>query len=164
MEGIILTDDQLKLLEKRFGHAVRKMGSWNSDGTFGYSWISMAVVEKAAESINNRGLTMALSRLKDAPDPTMPFIALLETFGPRLLERIVDLYRQGSLELALASSLANKPSGQELERESGSHGISDRHPASGSAGAKSETRKVGPPREDIGEQIRSTRQKLAGAR
>ena len=64
MQTIVLTDDELIVLEKRFGPRVRQMGPWNSDGTFGYSSIPIAAVEKAAESLENPDLMVALSRLK----------------------------------------------------------------------------------------------------
>ncbi len=51
MEAIFLTDDELKRLETRFGPAVRQMGPWNSDGVFGYASVSIAAVEKAAETL-----------------------------------------------------------------------------------------------------------------
>jgi len=98
MEGIVLTDDELRILEKRFGPGVREMGPWNSDGTFGYCFVSIAVLEKAAESIEDPNRMMALLRLKNAPEPTAPFMALLETFGRSFIERIVAAYRRGSLE------------------------------------------------------------------
>jgi hypothetical protein len=50
MEGIIVTDDELKRLGKRFGPNVWQMGSWNSGGVFGYSNVPILAVEKASES------------------------------------------------------------------------------------------------------------------
>lgn len=91
-EAIFLTDDELKLLEKRFGPRVRQMGPWNSDGTFGYSSVSIVSVEKAAETLRNPDLVMALSLLKCKPERTKPFIELLEAFGPALIEKIVAAY------------------------------------------------------------------------
>jgi len=113
MEAIILTDDELKLLEKRFGPEVRQMGSWNSDGTFGYSCVPMVAVEKAAEALQHPNLTVALSRLEHTPEGATPFIELLETFGPALIERIVAVYRECSLELITRSDPATKPPKQE---------------------------------------------------
>jgi hypothetical protein len=60
-----------------------------SDGTFGYSSVSIVAVEKAAETLQNPDLAVALSRIKCKPERTKPFIELLETFGPVLIERIV---------------------------------------------------------------------------
>jgi len=108
MKGVVLTDDQLKILERRFGPAVRTMGSWNSDGTFGYSWISFSVVENAAQSIEDPALMMALSRLNDAPEPTAAFIVVLESFGHSLIERIVEAYRQRSFEPTSGTLLAQE--------------------------------------------------------
>lgn len=99
VEVIILTDDDLKLLENRFGPSVRQMGPWNSDGTFGYSSVSIVAVEKAAETLQHPALTVALSRLKCKPERTKPFIELLETFGPGLIESIVVAYRLLRMEL-----------------------------------------------------------------
>ena len=50
MNEIILTDDDLKRLEKRFGPAVRHMGSWNSDGTFSYLAVPITTVQKVLSS------------------------------------------------------------------------------------------------------------------
>ena len=98
MEAIVLTDDQLKLLEKRFGPNVRQMGPWNSDGTFGYSNVPIATVEEAAETLQDPALLAALSRLEHTPERATLFIGLLETFGPALIERIVAADRGRSLE------------------------------------------------------------------
>ena len=57
MEAIVLTDDELRVIEKRFGPEVRQMGPWNSDGTFGYSSVSVIAVEKAAEELEDPNLT-----------------------------------------------------------------------------------------------------------
>jgi hypothetical protein len=109
MEGIVLTDDELRILERRFGQGVRKMGSWNSDGTFGYSWISMAVVERASESLEDPKLRAAVSRLNDAADRTGPFLTLLETFGRPLIEKIIAVYKQGFWEVTRGASPGKKP-------------------------------------------------------
>jgi len=74
------------------------MGSWNSDGTFGYSSVPMVAVEKAAEALENPALILALFRLDHTPEQTKPFIELLETFGPALIGKIVAAYRERSLE------------------------------------------------------------------
>ena len=96
MDALVLTDDELKLLEKRFGPVVRQMGSWNSDGTFGYSSVPMIAVEKAAEALERDDLMVALLRLQHTPERSKPFIELLETFGPTLIERIALAYRECS--------------------------------------------------------------------
>jgi hypothetical protein len=96
MEEIVLTDDELTRLEKRFGPGVRQMGSWNSDGTFGYSTIPIVTVEKAAEALEDQDLNASLSRLRHVTDRTKPFLELLETFGAVLIERIVAVFRECS--------------------------------------------------------------------
>ena len=96
MEAIILTDDELKRLETRFGPVVRHMGPWNSDGIFGYTSVSIIAVEKAAETLANPNLVTALPRLRTS-EGTKNFVQLLEDFGPVLVERIVDAYREFSL-------------------------------------------------------------------
>jgi hypothetical protein len=92
MDAIVLTDDELKRLEIRFGPAVRQMGPWNSDGVFGYASVPIAAVEKAAEALDNPNLLVALARLR-TPERSKTFIEILETFGHALIERIVIAYR-----------------------------------------------------------------------
>jgi hypothetical protein len=113
MKAIVLSDDELKLLERRFGPEVRYMGSWNSDGTFGHSSVPVVVVEKAAQALENPDLTIALSRVMQTPERTKPFIELLETFGPALVKRIVAAYRERPLELISGTRLASKPPNRE---------------------------------------------------
>src|SRR5260370_2190922 len=100
MEAIVLTDDELKLIEKRLGPEVRQMGPWNSDGTFGYSSVSVIAVEKAAEELEDPNLTTALSCLRQTPEGTRRFIELLETYGHVLIARIVAAYLERSVELS----------------------------------------------------------------
>ena len=71
------------------------MGPWNSDGTFGYSSVPIFAVERAAEVLQLPDLTLAIPRLKTAPERTQPFIKLLETFGGALIEKIVAAYNKG---------------------------------------------------------------------
>lgn len=92
MDTIVLTDEELKRLETRFGPAVRQMGPWNSDGVFGYASVPVVAVEKAAEALENPNLTVALTHLR-TPERTKRFIELLETFGHALIDRIVAAYR-----------------------------------------------------------------------
>jgi hypothetical protein len=99
MKSIVLPDDDLKLLEKRFGPSVRRMGSWNSDGVFSYSSVPIVAVEQAAERLGDPTVTQALSRLREAPEWTLPFIELLQSFGLALVEKIVAAYRECSVEL-----------------------------------------------------------------
>lgn len=100
MQAIFLPDEALKRLEKRFGPAVWHMGSWNSDGSFGYSSVPMIAVEKAAETLEDPGLMQAFLRLKGTAEQTRTFIELLETFGPALIERIVTANRERYLSLS----------------------------------------------------------------
>jgi hypothetical protein len=109
MEAIVITEDDLNRLEKRFGPGVRRMGPWNSDGVFGYSSVPIIVVEKAAEALENPDLEAALSRLKYVAEQTRPFLELLETFGPALIERIVAIYGECCLELITGSRPAPEP-------------------------------------------------------
>ena len=63
MEEIVVTEDDLRRLEKRFGSAVRLMGSWNSDGTFGYASVPLSAVRRAAEDLVNPDVIATLARL-----------------------------------------------------------------------------------------------------
>jgi hypothetical protein len=96
MEAIVLTDDELQRLETRFGPTVRQMGAWNSDGVFGYASVPIVAVEKAAETLEDPNLLVALPRLR-APGRTKTFIQLLEDFGAVLVERIVAAYSEFQL-------------------------------------------------------------------
>lgn len=96
MQAIFLTDDELKRLETRFGSVVRQMGTWNSDGVFGYASIPLVAVQKAAETVANPNLLTAPPRLRTA-ERTKTFIELLEDSGSVLVERIVGAYREFSL-------------------------------------------------------------------
>jgi len=78
---------------------VRQMGSWNSDGVFSYSSVPIVAVERAAESLDDPTVTQALSRLKEAAESTRPFIELLQSFGPALVERIVAAYTDCAVEV-----------------------------------------------------------------
>ena len=109
METIVLTDDELTLLQKRFGPGVRQMGPWNSDGIFGYSNVPIRAVEKAAETLEDQNLDFSLFRLRNMTDRTTLFVELLEMFGTVLIERIVAAYRECSLELITETHPASKP-------------------------------------------------------
>ena len=113
MYGIVVTDEELKRLEKRFGPDVRKMGPWNSDGVFGYSDVPILAIEKAAETLGDKNLDLALFRLESAAEPTKGFIEMLETFGPSLIEKIVTAYRQCSLEFVTGTRHGPQPPGRE---------------------------------------------------
>jgi hypothetical protein len=92
MEAIVVTDDELKRLETRFGPVVRQMGPWYSDGVFGYASVPIAAVEKAAEALENPILLVALPRLR-TPERTKTFLEMLEDFGSVLIERVAAAYR-----------------------------------------------------------------------
>ena len=109
MESIVLNDDELRLLEGRFGPQVRQMGSWSSDGTFGYSCVPMVAVQKAADAFHNASLMVALTRLEHTPERTQPFIELLETYGTVLIERIVAAYKERSQEMLRELALSQLP-------------------------------------------------------
>jgi len=99
MEEIVLTEDDLIQLEKRFGPGVRFMGPWISDGTFGYTSVPLSVVRKAAGDLANKGAVFVdLSRLEDSPERTAAFLKLLHGFGHPLVAAIVAAYRESSAD------------------------------------------------------------------
>jgi hypothetical protein len=92
MKIIVIPEDELKRLERRFGPDVRRMGPWNSDGVFGYTTVSLGAVESAAEAVGAPGLPEAVSRLQDAREPVAAFLDLVEAFGPDLVVKIKAAY------------------------------------------------------------------------
>jgi hypothetical protein len=102
MTEIIVAEDYLRYLEKRFGPAVRYMGPWNSDGSFGYCSVGIAVIERALDSLCASGVDQCVRQLKEAPDPTGKFIELLQSYGTVLIERIVAAHQRKS-QLRLVS-------------------------------------------------------------
>ena len=111
MEAIFLSDDELSRLEARFGPVVRRMGPWNSDGVFGYASVPVVAVEKAAETLANPHLLTALPRLR-TPEATKTLVEMLEDFGPALVERIVDAYKDFSFWANPAALMSSRnPSG-----------------------------------------------------
>ena len=96
MEEIVVTEDDLRRLERRFGPAVRLMGAWNSDGTFGYASVPLSAVRRAAEDLAHPDVIPALSRLQQMPERTTMFLELLYTFGFPLIAAIVAAYRESS--------------------------------------------------------------------
>jgi len=97
MKFIVIPEDDLKRLERRFGPDVRRMGPWNSDGVFGYTSISLGAVESAAEAVGAPGLPEAVSRLQEAREPVAAFMELVEAFGPDLVVKIKAAYSAASL-------------------------------------------------------------------
>jgi hypothetical protein len=63
---------------------------------------------QAAETPRDPNLDSALSQIKYMTERTKPFVELLETFGPVLVERIVAAYRECSLELIIEIRLFAK--------------------------------------------------------
>ncbi|MFY9726932.1 MAG: hypothetical protein WAJ87_15655 [Bryobacteraceae bacterium] len=116
MNVIVIPEDDLQRLERRFGPDVRRMGPWNSDGVFGYTSISLGTVERAAEAAGRPGLPEAVSQLKEAREPVAAFLHLVETFGPDLVVKIKAAYSAASLmppsgRPAGSSKLASRASG-----------------------------------------------------
>ena len=95
MEEIVITEDDLRRLEERFGSAVRLMGSWNSDGTFGYTSVPLSVIRKAAQEFADAA-GVDLSRIRPNPERTAAFMELLHTLGLPLVAAIVAAYRECS--------------------------------------------------------------------
>lgn len=104
MEVIILPDDELQRLEREFGRAVRQMGTWSSDGVFGYSSVPVSIVERVARGSNDPSIVEAVSRLKNSAERTKSFVELLQTFGPALIGKIVTACRECPLDSLRASS------------------------------------------------------------
>lgn len=96
MEAIILPDDDLMRLERQFGPAVRRMGSWSSDGVFGYCSVPVSIVERVAGESNDPALQKAVSRLKNSSERARLFVEILRTFGAPLIAKIVTAYRAGA--------------------------------------------------------------------
>lgn len=116
MKIIVIPEDDLQRLERRFGPDVRRMGPWNSDGVFGYTSISLGAVERAAEAVGRPGLPEAVSRLKEAREPVAAFLDLVETFGPDLVVKIKAAYSATSFvpasgRPAASAELATRASG-----------------------------------------------------
>ena len=106
MNIIVIPEDDLQRLERRFGPDVRRMGPWNSDGVFGYTSISLGTVERAAEAAGQPGLPEAVSRLKEAREPVAAFMDLVEAFGPDLVVKIKAAYSATSPAPPSARSIA----------------------------------------------------------
>ena len=98
MAMIVVPDDDLKNLERRLGPSVRLMGTWNTDGVFGYTAVSLRAIDRAADGVEDPQLSEALEELKRRPEPerTGRFIDILRVFGPALVLRIVAAYRESA--------------------------------------------------------------------
>jgi hypothetical protein len=108
-KAVVLTDDDLKRLERRFGTVVRRMGSWSSDGTFGYSSVPVSAIEGAAETLRDPNLTATLTALMKTPERTESFMELLDISGLALIEKIVEVYRQTSFTSVNGTPQPPKP-------------------------------------------------------
>src|SRR5690349_21467915 len=91
---IILPDEELTQLERSCGADVRLMGPWNSDGVFGFSTVSMSVVEKAAAATCDPVLAGVIHDLKLSPERTKAFVEIVKTLGPAFVQRVVTTYRE----------------------------------------------------------------------
>ena len=109
MKTIVIPEDDLKRIERRYGPDVRRMGPWNSDGVFGYTSISLGTVERVAGDIGQPGLPEAVSRLKDAQGQVAAFVALVEAFGPDLIMKIKAAYSATSVAPRDRSNSATAP-------------------------------------------------------
>jgi hypothetical protein len=106
MRIIVIPEDDLRRLERRFGPDVRRMGPWISDGVFGYTSVSLSIVERVAEAVNQPGLPEALSRLQVAQEPAAAFLDLMEAFGPYLIVEIKAAHSAASLAPPSGRSIA----------------------------------------------------------
>ena len=105
MNAIVIADDDLRRLEKRFGPAVRHIGPWNSDGTFGYCSVPMADIERAVDVLNEPAVSESLLQLKAVSDRSSRFIEMLQNFGLVLIERLVAVHNERfSMSRAIAYS------------------------------------------------------------
>ncbi len=91
---IVLVDEQLRELERRFGPDVRQMGSWNTDGSFGFCAVPIAVVEEAAQAVGSSGLSEAVKSANASEDRAIRLIEFLEAFGSKLVQAVVASYRE----------------------------------------------------------------------
>lgn len=92
MQDIVISDEELTRLEKRFGPDVRQMGPWLSDGVFAYISVPIAAVEKAAELLQDRSLLETVCHLRTNRQGTAGLMDLLQS-RPDLLIEIVFVQR-----------------------------------------------------------------------
>jgi hypothetical protein len=95
---IIVSHDELKRLEACHGPIVWQMGSWNSDGIFGYTTVPTAAVEKAVGALCSPSIVEALACLQQGPQQTALFLELLGAY-PKLVEKIAAAYREDAFPL-----------------------------------------------------------------
>ena len=94
MEEIVVTEDDLRPLEKRFGSAVRLMGSWNSDGTFFYASVPLSAVRSAAKDLVNPDAIATLFRLRSHAGTHHRVPRIVEYLRLPLDRGIVAAYRE----------------------------------------------------------------------
>jgi hypothetical protein len=91
---IVVSHEELKRLEACHGPAVWQMGSWNSDGVFGYTVVPTEAVEKAVEAICSPSIAETLASLQQGQQTAL-FLELLRAY-PKLVEKIAAAYREES--------------------------------------------------------------------
>ena len=99
---IIVSHDELKRLEACHGPEVWQMGTWNSDGVFGYTMVPAEAVEKAVEALCGPDIVEALACLKQSQQQTALFIELLSAY-PKLVEKLAAAYREKAVPLPKSS-------------------------------------------------------------
>ncbi len=70
------------------------MGTWHSDGVFGFCAVPVSLLEKAAKTIEDPTLAGAVQSLKRRDDRTQPFIEMMRVYGPALVQKIAASYRE----------------------------------------------------------------------
>lgn len=98
MEDIVISDAELARLERHFGPAVRQMGPWLSDGVFAYISVPIAIIEKAAELLQDRSLLETVYHLRRNRQGTTELMNLLQT-RPDLVDEIVFVRRHCDPEM-----------------------------------------------------------------
>lgn len=102
MQDIVISDEELARLERHLGPVVRQMGPWISDGVFAYISVPIAILEKAAELLQDRLLLETVCRLRTNPQWTTGLMNLFQT-RPDLVDEIVFVRRHYHLEMASES-------------------------------------------------------------
>ncbi len=98
MQDIIISDEELTGLEKRFGPDVRQMGPWLSDGVFAYISVPIAIVEKAAELLQDRSALETVCCLRTNRERIGVLMDLLQS-RPDFLDEIVFVQRHYGPEI-----------------------------------------------------------------
>jgi len=94
MNEIILMDDALTRLEAKHGSMVRHIGSWITDGTFGYCSVDLAAVKRAGDALNDSAVLQYMQQFENSPLCTALFMEMLDKFGTALIEKIVAARQQ----------------------------------------------------------------------